>query len=223
MKREGSFKFCKIWPIFFNLLVQFTLNKNWQNPWVSRIMPISNVMTKQDMKIPKRCQSHGSFIPRPIMIVTSSPLSMTLITYLWCHQKASLCIVIPAASLIRVQWCFIMMSEVYGKSSYDWHLYVAIDQQLSASVICFNDWCKIKVFVFVIKKKPRPKVTQTYLLYCFVYGWGCGLVCRVVFLVYMKPDLDVPKSTEWQKKQISHKCARRISISAVISSAANCQ
>ncbi len=31
----------------------------------------------------------------------------------------------------------------------------------------------------------------------------------------MKPELDVPINTEWQKKQISYKRARRISITAV--------
>ncbi len=39
----------------------------------------------------------------------------------------------------------------------------------------------------------------------------------------MKPELDVSINTEWQKKQISNKHARRVSITAVISSGANCQ
>ncbi len=41
-------------------------------------------------------------------------------------------------------------------------------------------------------------------------------------LMYIKPGLEMPKNTEWQK-QISTKRARRVLITAVISSGANCQ
>ncbi len=38
-----------------------------------------------------------------------------------------------------------------------------------------------------------------------------------IFIVYIKPGLEMPENTEWQK-EISTKCAWRVSITAVISS-----
>ncbi len=59
------------------------------------------------------------------------------------------------------------------------------------------------------------------LRYLHVYHWPIQSIDDT-YISYIKLGLEVTKHTEWQK-QSSTKCARRVSITAVISSGANCQ
>ncbi len=38
---------------------------------------------------------------------------------------------------------------------------------------------------------------------------------EIIILNYVKPELDVPIKTEWPKKKICHKSARRVSIKKI--------